>query len=117
MQFEFDAWFTSSGTPVSSTNKTDRHDIAEILLNVVLDTIHQLDNPTFSTLKTLLVNEFCLKFTFQVCNIKPCGYDVGDCGTNDYDKLIGYSLEKKTSHYDIPKGIWLYLGCLDGCAL
>jgi len=31
-------WF-SSGTPVSSTNKTDRHDIAEILLKVVLNTI------------------------------------------------------------------------------
>ena len=31
-------WF-SSGTPVSSTNKTDRHDITEILLKVVLNTI------------------------------------------------------------------------------
>ena len=28
-------WF-SSGTPVSSTNGTDRHDIVEILLKVVL---------------------------------------------------------------------------------
>jgi hypothetical protein len=27
------------GTPVSSTNIADRHDIAEILLNVVLNTI------------------------------------------------------------------------------
>jgi len=27
------------GTPVSSTNKTDRHDIAEILLKVALHTI------------------------------------------------------------------------------
>jgi hypothetical protein len=32
-------WF-SPGTPVSSTNKTDRHDIAEILLKVVLNTIN-----------------------------------------------------------------------------
>jgi hypothetical protein len=31
-------WF-SPGTPVSSTNKTCRHDIAEILLKVVLTTI------------------------------------------------------------------------------
>jgi len=30
-------WF-SPGTPVSSTNKTDLHDIAEILLKVVLNT-------------------------------------------------------------------------------
>jgi hypothetical protein len=30
-------WF-SPGTTVSSTNKTDRHDITEILLKVVLNT-------------------------------------------------------------------------------
>ena len=32
-------WF-SPGTPVSSSNKTDRHDIAEILLKVALNTIN-----------------------------------------------------------------------------
>jgi hypothetical protein len=32
----------SPGTPVSSTNKTDRHDITEILLKVALSTINQL---------------------------------------------------------------------------
>jgi hypothetical protein len=31
-------WF-SPGTPVSSTNKTDCHDIAEVLLKVALNTI------------------------------------------------------------------------------
>ena len=31
-------WF-SLGAPVSSTNKTDRHDITEILLKVALNTI------------------------------------------------------------------------------
>ena len=34
-------WF-SAGTPVSSTNKTDRHDITEILLKVALNTIKQI---------------------------------------------------------------------------
>jgi hypothetical protein len=34
-------WF-SSGPPVSSTNKTDRHDITEILLKVALNTIKQI---------------------------------------------------------------------------
>ena len=34
-------WF-SPGTPVSSTTKTGRHDIAEILLKVVLNTINQI---------------------------------------------------------------------------
>jgi len=32
------AWF-STGTPISSTNKTDCHDITEILLKVALNTI------------------------------------------------------------------------------
>jgi hypothetical protein len=30
-----------SGTPVSSTNKNDSHDITEILLKVALNTINQ----------------------------------------------------------------------------
>jgi hypothetical protein len=34
-------WF-SLGSPVSSTNKTDCHDIIEILLKVVLNTIKQI---------------------------------------------------------------------------
>jgi hypothetical protein len=37
-------WF-SPGTPDSSTNKTDRHDITEILLKVALITINQLNQP------------------------------------------------------------------------
>jgi hypothetical protein len=36
-------WF-SLGTPASSTTKTGRHDIAEILLKVVLNTINQSIN-------------------------------------------------------------------------
>jgi hypothetical protein len=35
-------WF--SGTPVSSTNKTDRHDITEILLEVVLNILNQTND-------------------------------------------------------------------------
>jgi hypothetical protein len=38
-------WF-SPGTLVSSTNKTDRHDIAEILLKVMLNTITQFHPET-----------------------------------------------------------------------
>jgi len=34
-------WRFSKGAPVSSTNKTDLHDITEILLNVALNTINQ----------------------------------------------------------------------------
>jgi hypothetical protein len=34
-------WF-SPGSPASSTTKTDRHDIAEILMKVALNTINQM---------------------------------------------------------------------------
>ena len=37
-------WWFSPGTPVSSTNKTDRHDMTEILLKVVLNTINQINH-------------------------------------------------------------------------
>jgi hypothetical protein len=45
-------WF-SPGTPVSSTNKTDRHDITEIVLN----TINQPENKAIVFNNAVLVNE------------------------------------------------------------
>ena len=39
-------WF-SPGLPVSSTNKTDRDYITEILLKVALNTIKQTNKPNF----------------------------------------------------------------------
>jgi hypothetical protein len=44
--------WVSSGTPVSSTNKTDRHVIAEILLKVALKNIATNHNPIY----LLLIN-------------------------------------------------------------
>jgi len=41
LKFVSDLW-QIGGTPVSSTNKTDLHDIAEILLKVALNTIKQV---------------------------------------------------------------------------
>ena len=38
-------WWFSPDTPVFFTNKTDRHDIIELLLKVALNIIHQT-NPT-----------------------------------------------------------------------
>jgi hypothetical protein len=37
-------WWFSSGTPASSTTKTGRHDIVEILLKVALNTKNQIKN-------------------------------------------------------------------------
>jgi hypothetical protein len=42
-------WWFSLGTPASSTTKTGRHDIAEILLKVVLNTINQTIMKLFET--------------------------------------------------------------------
>jgi hypothetical protein len=39
-------WF-SPGTPASSTTKTGRHDVAEILLKVALSTINQIKSIMF----------------------------------------------------------------------
>jgi hypothetical protein len=47
-------WF-SPGTPVSYTNKTDRHDITEILLKVALNTIKQT-NKTYRATSTVTGN-------------------------------------------------------------
>jgi hypothetical protein len=46
-------WF-SSGVPVSSTNKTDRHDMTEILLKVALNTINQTKKKKINGLTLIL---------------------------------------------------------------
>jgi hypothetical protein len=43
-------WF-SPGTPASSTTKTDRHDIAEILLKVALSTTIQIHSKKYINAK------------------------------------------------------------------
>ena len=52
-------WWFSSGTPVSSTNKTDRHDITEIMLNVALN-----HNRLFHNLFCCLEEEFVFQILF-----------------------------------------------------
>ena len=59
-------WF-SPGTPVSSTNKTDRHDINEIVYKVALNTINQT-KPNQPRL-CFILSHFCileLQDTFYV---------------------------------------------------
>jgi hypothetical protein len=69
-----DQWF-SLGTPVSSTNKTDRHDIAEILLNVALNTRTitpqnvtiwvKVSRGQLDTNHLTLLLEICIQFNFR----------------------------------------------------
>jgi hypothetical protein len=53
-------WWFSPGTPVSSTYKTDRHDITEILLKVALTTINQTNQ--------LQLHVCILKPVMFICN-------------------------------------------------
>jgi hypothetical protein len=53
-------WF-SPGPPVSSTNKTDRNDITDILLKVALDTIKQTNKPTVNACNHSLIYEIMIE--------------------------------------------------------
>ena len=59
-------WF-SPGTPASSTTKTGHHDIAEILLKVVLSTKIQI---LFWTQVGMLYTGFTVE-TYFLCNVYP----------------------------------------------
>jgi hypothetical protein len=54
-------WF-SPGTPASSTTKTGRHDIAEILLKVALNTINQINFIIFAYIFRLIVSYNLITF-------------------------------------------------------
>ena len=75
IKFVSDLWLVwfSPGTPVSSNNKTDRHDITEILLEVALNTITLtplcqsrviVGNPQLITFR-LLSNSSWLRFDYS----------------------------------------------------
>jgi hypothetical protein len=61
----------SQGTPVSPTNKTDRHDITEILLKVTLKTINPKSPQISKTIiikekyKTVKINIYFIKCTIK----------------------------------------------------
>jgi hypothetical protein len=76
----FELWF-SPGTPASSTIKTGRHDIAEILLKVVLDTKDQSID---------LSLPYLFHYTSPLHD-QPCSddmYSIEDYAINDLKKII-----------------------------
>jgi hypothetical protein len=52
------------GTPVSSTNKIDRHDITEIVLRVALNTINVTPNPLKLALFVFVMFALSLNYVF-----------------------------------------------------
>ena len=64
-------WCFFPGPPVSSTNKTDRHDIAEILLKVALNTIKQTNKTSRQDVAEILLNlVLIINQSFKICSIK-----------------------------------------------
>ena len=65
-------WFSpGTGTPVSSTNKTDRHDINEILLKVALITINQTKPIMHILIKEITFKSSALKLELKWSLIDP----------------------------------------------
>jgi len=58
-------WFFSPGTLVSSTNETDSHDIVELLLKVVLNTITLTIINLSKSLNNSLINCYIVTKTLQ----------------------------------------------------
>ncbi|XP_060742394.1 N-acetylglucosamine-1-phosphotransferase subunits alpha/beta isoform X5 [Tachysurus vachellii] len=44
------------------------------------------------------------KFCDQACNVLPCGFDVGDCGTNHFSQLHRVVLQRNQTLYTLPQG-------------
>jgi hypothetical protein len=65
-------WFLS-GIPVSSINKTDRHDITEILLKVALNTMNLIQNRHHYHHHSLIMNRK-LFWVYHICDM---WYDQG----------------------------------------
>ena len=60
------------GTPISSINETDRHDITEVLLKVALNTITLTPNPVEVPMCTML----CLMLSIEVLMAINGDYDL-----------------------------------------
>jgi len=71
-------WWFSPGTPVSSTNKTDRHDITEMLLKVALNTITQtkayLTCPSFNLNNIYFENNHYIKHSNYIQDSETSNY-------------------------------------------
>jgi predicted transcriptional regulator len=75
-------------TPVSSTNKTDCHDIAEILLKVVLNNINQT-NIEYEDLPALIEDLTVANCSFN-CDVEHVRFKAS---SNPQSKLISHHLQ------------------------
>ncbi|XP_069085115.1 N-acetylglucosamine-1-phosphotransferase subunits alpha/beta isoform X2 [Pleurodeles waltl] len=47
------------------------------------------------------------KFCDQACNVLPCGFDAGDCGTDHFTEMYKITLHHNQTRYVVPKGQYL----------
>jgi hypothetical protein len=74
---------TSPGTPVSSTNKTDRHDIAEILLKVALNNYVYKTEP-FGYKYDICVQNRTIWFQNQYYYMNTANLFISNLESNDF---------------------------------
>ena len=82
--------------PVSSTNKTDRHDITEILLKVAINTII---HPTLNCCNVIQCSIFCVFAFSSNCTTKFENYGIYD---NTIKDRLGYAWANKWYNERIP---------------
>ena len=117
-------WWFSPGTPVSSTNKTDRHNIAEILLKVVLNTMNQTKPNKTNINKTITSSLIKVSWLviFQVWEKSDVGkvYDTvrsdhrleSNSRTSSWCDYIGCNHDDLRNIYTWPKINFSYVGKL-----
>ena len=113
IKFVSDRWF-SPGTPVSSTNKTDRHDIAEILFKVDHKT---KPNQTTTCNATILSSElfcedemviFCKTINIWLIPLISISYDIQICSIHSRQTILVVKFKWWTEIFSY-YGIWLLM--------
>ena len=87
-------WF-SPGTPVSSTNITDRHDITEILLTLALNTIKQTKPNAPFKFEVNLKENFTIKHTSVLPAFPSDDWPISSL---IFDILLASSLSSSSFH-------------------
>ena len=91
-------WFS----PVSSTNKTDRHDITEILFKVALSTIKQTNSRLFNILyHESMVIEDIFEIIYNISHDQVVGIIYTCCLDADASYLI-----RQSNYWTLHKTIW-----------
>jgi hypothetical protein len=93
-RLETGQWF-SPGTLISSTNKTGRHDITEILLKVTLNTINQ----TYSISSACIISKLCKVWFSLGTLVWPLGTNLSMKTSDNFERSIIHWKPGLSNHY------------------